>query len=60
VNHPAAVIYDALVKAGYNVALEEFDGQFQYKDKSDWPRNELEPKKLVKNFNIEFEVEACP
>lgn len=26
VNRPAAVIYDALTKAGYEVELEEFDG----------------------------------
>lgn len=44
VNLPAAIIYDALTRAGYKVEIEEFDGQFRDEtdqDRHRWPYSEL-------------------
>jgi hypothetical protein len=59
VNRPAAVIYDALIKAGYEVELKEFDGQHQYVAKEDWPQKELEHTQQ-KGMKIQLDVDACP
>lgn len=57
VNGPVAVIYEALVNAGYKVDLSEFPGQFQYDSKEGWPNT---ANKTPITGKIEMRVEAMP
>lgn len=66
VNTPTAIIYKALKEAGFIIHLDEFDGQYQYSIKEDWPDNQLEAFELVKLtypnhiHEIRLEVDAQP
>lgn len=60
VNKPVAVIFQALEAAGYLVELKEYDGQYQYVSKEDWPAKELENTERQKGMEIKLDVNALP
>ena len=60
VNKPAAIIYKALIEAGYKIDLEEFAGQYQYIPKEDWPDKELIDTESEKGCEIKMDVKPLP
>lgn len=60
VNTPTAIIYKALKEAGYNITIPEFDGQFQYIDKDDYPDNQISCLSPKNNRNIGLTIEVDP
>lgn len=60
VNTPAAIIYKAMLDAGYDVSLEEFIGQFEYASKEGWPENELENIERQQGVSVKLQVRPQP
>lgn len=62
VNGPAAIIYKALAEAGYDVQMEEFDGQFDgERDKDTWLESELfDLKSRTKDWFVKIDVHPQP
>lgn len=60
VNHATAVVYDALKRAGYDVDLREFDGQYQYLDKEHWPDNQLQETRNDAGTPIHINMSVSP